>query len=258
MACRAASRRSAATPWLTSWPIPFQSATTTPSKPHSLQHVPQQVPVRVHGDAVDVVEGGHDGAHARVDGCPERPQVEVAQRVLTDRDRVVVAPARREAVPGEVLGTGCDPVGMSWFGALEAPDHRGRHPAAEHRCLAERLRDPAPARLLGEVDHRGEGPRDTVDDGLACRSRRRARRGPRPRPRPTRAGSGRPCGGRGSRRGRRAAARPGGCSSTACRWAASMLNARTPSSRSLPPVAPLAKRLEPILAPRSASASSSG
>ena len=38
-------------------------------------------------------------------------------------------------------------------------------------CLAERLRDPAPTRLLGEVDHRGEGPRDTVDDGLACRGR---------------------------------------------------------------------------------------
>ncbi len=58
---RGRPRRSAATPWKTSWPTPFQSATTTPSKPHSpLRTLAQQVPVGVHRDAVDVVEGRHD------------------------------------------------------------------------------------------------------------------------------------------------------------------------------------------------------
>ena len=192
----------------------------------------------VHRDAVDVVEGRHDGGDAGVDGRLERPQVQVAQGVLADADRVVVAAAGGEAVAGEVLGARREPVGVARVVALEAAHEAGREAAREHRGLAERLGDPAPARLLGDVDHRGEGPRDPVDGGLAGRDRadllgevgveggrdaerdRATVRWPWMTSRPKRSGM------------------PRRLPSTAWRWAASMLPTRTPSSRSLPPVAP--------------------
>ncbi len=104
-----------------------------------------------------------------VDGRLERPQVQVAQGVLADADRVVVAATGGEAVAGEVLGARGEAVGVARVVALEAAHERGGEAAREHRRLAERLGDPAPARLLGDVDHRRERPRDPVDDGLAGR-----------------------------------------------------------------------------------------
>ena len=106
---------------------------------------------------------------AGVDGVLEGAQVQVAQRVLADADGVVVAAPGGQAVAGEVLGAGGDPVGVARVVALEAAHERGREAAREHRGLAERLGDPAPAGLLGEVDHRREGPGDAVDRGLAGR-----------------------------------------------------------------------------------------
>ena len=137
--------------------------------PLALEHLADEVLVGVHGGAVDVVEGRHDRADPGVDGRLEGPQVQVAQGVLADADRVVVAAAGGEAVAREVLGARSDPVGITRVVALEAPHERRRETAREDRRLAERLRDAAPAGLLRDVDHRGEGPRDTVDDGLAGR-----------------------------------------------------------------------------------------
>ena len=176
---------------------------------------------------------------AGVDGRLERPQVQVAQGVLADADRVVVAAAGGEAVAGEVLGARGEPVGVARVVALEAAHERGGEAAREHRRLAERLGDPAPARLLGDVDHRGERPRDPVDGGLAGRDRARPPRRGRGRRRPRgRAGSGTTVRWPWMTSRPKSSGMPRRLPSTAWRWAASMLPTRTPSSRSLPPVAP--------------------
>ncbi len=134
--------------------------------PLALEHVAQQVAVRVHRHAVDVVERGHHAEHAGLHRGPERPQVQVAQGVLAHRHGVVVAASRGQPVADEVLGARAEPVGPGRVVALEALGRGGREPGREHGRLAERLRHPAPARFLGQVEHRREGPGDPVDDRL--------------------------------------------------------------------------------------------
>ena len=85
----------------------------------------------------------------------ERRQVEVPQPLLGHVGRVVVAAALGLTVGDEVLRAGDHLVRRAVVVALVALDARGRHHRAEVRVLAGTLSDPAPARLVRDVHHRG-------------------------------------------------------------------------------------------------------
>jgi hypothetical protein len=99
------------------------------------------------------------------DGCLERGQVDVPQLGVGEVDLVVVAPAQRGAVAGEVLRAGHDPVGRAQAVTLEAAHLGGCDRRPEVRVLAGALDDPAPAGVTRDVDHRRERP---ADPGRPC------------------------------------------------------------------------------------------
>jgi len=97
--------------------------------------------------------------------------VTVAQGVLADLYGLVVPAAPDQSVADEVLGARRDRTRTeSWAGAgssskrvaLEAAHHRRAEPTGKHRSLAKGFGHPAPAGLLGDVQHRGERPGDAV------------------------------------------------------------------------------------------------
>jgi hypothetical protein len=93
----------------------------------------------------------------------EGPQVHVAEFVLGDVGRRVVAAALRFAVAGEVLGAGGYRSRCREVIALESFYHRDGKVTREIRVFSRTLGDPAPAGIPGDVDHRRERP---VDAGL--------------------------------------------------------------------------------------------
>ena len=126
-----------------------------PSKPHSfLRMLRLGLGVGAPGHAVDGVERAHRGVRAGVDGGLERRQVQVAQPLLGHVGRVVLASALGLAVGGVVLDARHHLVGRRVVGALCGLDAGGREDRAEVRVLAGGLGDAAPARLVGDVDHR--------------------------------------------------------------------------------------------------------
>ena len=139
--------------------------------PLLLEDVRLGLGVGAPGDAADGVERAHRGVRARVDRGLERRQVEVAQPLLGHVGRVVLTAALGLAVGGEVLDARDDLVGRRVVVALGGLDARGREDGAEVRVLAGGLGDAAPARLVGDVDHRA------VD--LLDADRRRLARGDR-------------------------------------------------------------------------------
>ena len=94
--------------------------------PLALQDVALQVRVPGRRDAADLVERVHERGDAGVGGRLERRQDHVAQRLLGDVDRVVVAAGLGEAVGRVVLGAGRDRVHRREVLALEADDARPR------------------------------------------------------------------------------------------------------------------------------------
>ena len=182
--------------------------------PLALEDVRLGLGVGAPGDAADGVERAHRGVRARVDRGLERRQVEVAQPLLGHVGRVVLTAALGLAVGGEVLDARHDLVGRRVVGALRGLDARGREDRAEVRVLAGGLGDAAPARLVGDVDHRAVDLLDADGRRLAGGDRCRRRWPPTGRscsPRP--AGPGRSCGSRGSCRRRRGS----GCAAATAR-----------------------------------------
>jgi hypothetical protein len=145
----------------------------TVEAPLVLEHFSQQSTVGVHGHAVDIGEGRHDGGAPGLHRRPERTKVKVAQGVLADLHGLVVAATPDQPVTDEVLGArrdrpGAPRAGIACAGnakgfALEAAHHRRAESTGQHRCLAKGLGDPAPSRLFGDVQHRGERPGDSVN-----------------------------------------------------------------------------------------------
>ena len=122
--------------------------------PALLEDVGLGVLVRAARHAVDRVERAHQRVRAGVDRRLERRQVEVPQPLERHVGRVVVAPALRLAVGGEVLDARHDLVGRAVVAALGALHARRGHHGVQVRVLARGLGDAAPARLVREVDHR--------------------------------------------------------------------------------------------------------
>jgi hypothetical protein len=130
--------------------------------PLVLEHVPQQLRVLGHRDAVDLVVSGHDQGRAGLpDTGLERRQVQLAQHVLGDPG--VVGPALRLGVVAhEVLDASGD------AGALHAADERHPEPGGQHRVLGEALEAAAAERRAHQVDGRRQQHVDTLGPGLGA------------------------------------------------------------------------------------------
>ena len=241
IASRAASRSSAATPCeddlADAVPVADDDAVEAPL---ALEHVAQQVAVRVHRHAVDVVEGRHHAEHAGLDRGPERPQVQVAQGVLADRHGVVVAAARRTARSRRSAwrtrragraGTGRRPGSPGSrrprAGDASTGDSPNDSATRPQRGSSERSSIGAKVQAMPSTTASRGGVLGGQPDQLGVEGRRQAERD----------------------RGHGAVAvdhvaaeehrdRRGGCSPTASSWISSITPASTPSSRSLPAVAP--------------------
>ena len=140
--------------------------------PLVLEDVGLGVGVRAPRDAVDRVERAHHRVRACVDRGLERREVEVAQRRLGHVRGVVVAAALGLAVADEVLDAGDDLVLLRVVRALGSLDPGRRHHGADVRVLAVALDDPAPAGLVGDVDHRAVDLLEADGRGLAGTDRR--------------------------------------------------------------------------------------
>ena len=93
------------------------------------------------------------------------------QRGGRDFGEVVILATGHRSVRGEMLGTGGDAGGVAKVIALETADACLRQLHAQIRVLAGAFRDPSPALVTRDVDHRREGPVDAECGGL---ERRRA------------------------------------------------------------------------------------
>ncbi len=135
--------------------------------PLALEQVGLELVVRAAGHAADRVERAHHGVRARVDRGLERRQVEVVQPLVRHVGRVVVAAALGLAVGAVVLDARDDLVRLAVVAALRGLHARGREHGVQVRVLAAGLGDPAPARLVRDVDHRAVDLLDADRGGLA-------------------------------------------------------------------------------------------
>ena len=86
--------------------------------------------------------------------------MDVAKFVFGNVGRGVVAAAFCFPVTREVLGAGSDRTRCCKVVSLESFHHGDGQAAGKIRVFSGALRDPAPARIAGDVDHRREGPVD--------------------------------------------------------------------------------------------------
>ena len=135
------------------------------------EHVGKQPLVDRSGHVVDHVERSHKASGAGVGRGLVAGHVFVEHPLAGHVDRVVVAAGLSAAVEGEVLDAGHDLV----FGdellaraALVAVDHSLGHTRIEVGVFPAAFAHTAPPGVTAKVDHRAEGPRDTVGRSLYC------------------------------------------------------------------------------------------
>ncbi len=141
-----------------------------PETPLTAQDVSHQPAVAGSGYAVDLVERGHEGAHACLGGCLVGRQVDVAQGVLGELGGVVVPSRFGSAVGCQVFPRSQQGVYFAQCLAadstLEPYDACLGDPAAQVGIFTGTLHHAAPAGITTDVHHRGEGPVNAVGSGL--------------------------------------------------------------------------------------------
>ena len=119
--------------------------------PRLAQQPGEQLPVGSRRDSVNVGVGAHHAARAGLEhGHLERQRHHVRELARPHRDRREVAPGLRRRVADEMLERRDD------ARALEPADVRRGNRADQVGILADRLLDPAPARVANDVEHRRE------------------------------------------------------------------------------------------------------
>ena len=126
-----------------------------------------RVVVAAAGHAVDRVERAHRRVRTGVDSRLERRQIEIPEPLFRQVGGVVVPAALRLAVRGEVLGARDELVGCAVVAALNRLDASGREHRVQVGVLSGGLGDPAPARFVRDVHHRGIGLLEPHDGRLA-------------------------------------------------------------------------------------------
>ena len=130
------------------------------------QQVGQQPAVGGGGHAVDGVQRDHHRAGAGVHRGLVGRQVVLEHARQAHVHGVVVAAAFGRAVQGEVLDRRHDAVRGGQVGALVGTDHHAGQQRGQVGVFAEAFRDPPPARVAGDVDHRREAHVEPVGAGF--------------------------------------------------------------------------------------------
>ena len=138
------------------------------------EHLGQRESVRRGGDFVQGVESAHQRGGARIDGCFERRQVDLAKRALRHVHGVVVPPAFRRSVGDVVLRAGGNGIGRVQPRAFVSAHVGAGNRGAKVGVFARAFHNAAPAGIAGDIDHGGEGPPDAGRRGFASGHARRA------------------------------------------------------------------------------------
>ena len=134
--------------------------------PRLAQYVMQQPAVSARGHVVQIHVGAHHGSRSCVEGRLERRQIQVPHQFFWYVRRVVIAPAIRRPVAGEVLHGGQYPIGRAEFRALETENLRSCHRCTQIWILTCAFHHAAPAGIARDVDHGGEGPLNADRAGI--------------------------------------------------------------------------------------------
>ena len=104
--------------------------------PFAAKDLSQQKRVRCRRDSIQVVEGGHEAADARVLRGLERNKIYLAQGTLAHVDRVVIATRLGSSVGGKMFRAGHDLVRPAEVVTLKAAYMCDRHDRAKEWVLA--------------------------------------------------------------------------------------------------------------------------
>ena len=165
---RAIGRKAMINQFLDRLPVAHDKALETPL----IAQDPGQGEMVARGrHAVETVECAHQGGGAGIDAGLVGGQVDVSQGRKTDLGSVVVAAALGGSVPHVMLETGRNPAGLPIAGSLKPAHRGGSQKAAQPRILPGPFGDASPARIAGNVHHRGENPVDAGGGRLGCGDR---------------------------------------------------------------------------------------
>ena len=126
--------------------------------PLAAQHLCQQPGVGGDGHAVHRLIAEHEARRTRPRHSLERRQEPRSQLATREVGFAGIAPTLGLRVARKVLGAGQNGGGIRQAVALVAAHHGHPELTDQHRILAERLVDPAPAQIAGDAQHRGERP----------------------------------------------------------------------------------------------------
>ena len=104
--------------------------------PFIAKDLAQQERIAGRWNAVQGVEGGHEGGDTRGTRGIERRQVDFAEKDFGNPGAVVIAAGLRGAVTGEMLGAGSDGLGIGERGSLKAADHSRGKSGCQARVFA--------------------------------------------------------------------------------------------------------------------------
>ena len=130
------------------------------------QNVGHNTLVSVGGNAVNIVEGGHHSRQGTVHCRAECGEIVVLQGVVGYLGVVVIPAALACAVAYEMLCAGEHRALLRQIIALKSANSRLGKAFTDKGVLAGTFDQPAPTVLATHIDHRCEGPLDTVVDGL--------------------------------------------------------------------------------------------
>ena len=137
--------------------------------PAFFQDFGQRIAVGRGRGAADVVEGAHQRGGPGPDPSLEGRKIGIPQGLARDLGRHVVPTAQGGPVSDVVFQTGGNAQRVGERRPLKSPHCRGTEHGVGMDILAETLGNAAPTPVARHINHRGEGPLDTRETGLACR-----------------------------------------------------------------------------------------
>ena len=129
------------------------------------QHVLYEPFVTCRRNAVVGIEGSHQGHRSGIDTSLESRKIDIPKRAFRDFRSIVVPSSFGCTVSDKVLDTSGDGGGISV--PLVSAHHCGSHHGIKVRVLSGAFGNPSPARVAGDVQHRGECPPDSVGRGYS-------------------------------------------------------------------------------------------
>ncbi len=134
--------------------------------PLATQHLRHQVRTRGCRHAVDVVESAHGRQGASLECRLKRREMNFAQRLLGNIDRVVIKTGSHGAVRREMFRRGEQRIFRGEAGSLETAHAGGREQLAEIHIFTRAFAHAAPTLIARHIDHGRKGPVHTDGSGF--------------------------------------------------------------------------------------------